>query len=160
VVNVLLLVISSILMLVGLFGIIIPFIPGVPLVWLGLFIYAIGTGFRTIPIPAVIIFFFLMVATLVIDFLLPLLGIKKNRASNWSIPGSFLGFLVGVILFNIWGAILGPIVGAFLGELIARREFKSGLNAALGALIGSIVGTILKLVVSLGMIGYFIWTFF
>jgi uncharacterized protein len=159
-VNIPLLIISSLLMLAGLFGILIPFIPGLPLVWLGFFIYAIGTGFETIPIPAVIIFFFLMAITLVLDFILPMLGLKKYKASNWSLLGSFLGFIIGVIFFNIWGVILGPIVGAFLGELIARGNLKLGLQAAWAALLSSIIGTLLKIVIALVTIGYFIWSFF
>jgi uncharacterized protein len=159
-VNIPLLLLSSLLMLAGLFFILVPFIPGVPLVWLGLFIYAIGTGFRTIPIPAVIIFFFLMVVTLTLDFIIPLVGLKKYKASNWSILGSFLGFIIGAVLFNIWGVILGPIIGAFLGELIAKRDLKRGFQAAKASLLSSIIGTLLKLVISLVMIGYFIRSFF
>jgi uncharacterized protein YqgC (DUF456 family) len=159
-VNIPLLIISSLLMLVGLFGIIVPFVPGVPLVWLGFFIYAIGTGFHTIPIAAVVIFFVLMAITLTLDFIMPLLGLKKYKASNWSLLGSFLGFIIGVIFFNIWGVIFGPIVGAFLGELIAKGELKRGLQAALATILSSIVGSLLKIVVSLVMIGYFIWSFF
>jgi uncharacterized protein len=159
-VNVPLLIISSLLMLVGFFGIVIPFVPGVPLVWLGLFIYAIGTGFTSISILAVVIFFILMVITLVLDFIVPMLGVKKYKASNWSILGSFLGFIIGIVVFGFWGIILGPIAGAFLGELLAKGKFKQGLQAALGALLGSVIGTLLKVVISLVMIGYFIWSFF
>lgn len=159
-VNVPLLAISSILMLVGFLGIIVPIIPGVPLVWLGLFIYAIGTGFTSISIPAVIVFFFLMALTLAFDFLIPMLGIKKYKASNWALLGSFLGFIIGIIVFGIWGVILGPIIGAFVAELIVKGNLKQGFQAGLGALLGSVVGALLKMVISLVMIGYFIWTFF
>ena len=41
-------------MLIGLFGIISALYPGVPLVWLGLLIYAIFTRFETISVPAVV----------------------------------------------------------------------------------------------------------
>jgi uncharacterized protein YqgC (DUF456 family) len=159
-VNIPLLIVSSLLFLVGLFGIIVPFVPGVPLVWLGLFIYSLGTGFKTIPIPAVVIFFFLMVLTVVLDFILPMVGLRRYKASNWSILGSFLGFIIGVIFFNIWGIILGPIVGAFVAELVAKRELGQGFRAALGVLLSSVIGTLLKIAISLIMIGYFIWSFF
>lgn len=159
-VNVPFLIISSILMLVGLFGIVLPFIPGVPLVWLGLLVYGIGTGFETISILAVVIFFILTVLTLALDFAAPLLGIKKYKASPWSLLGSFLGFVIGVLVAGFWGIILGPIVGAFLGELIAKGELKQGFQAAMGALLGSIVGALLKIVIALIMIGYFIISFF
>jgi uncharacterized protein YqgC (DUF456 family) len=158
--NILFLIISSLLMLIGLAGVIIPVIPGVPLVWLGLFIYAIGTGFTSISITAVVIFFILMVITLALDFVVPMLGIKKYKASHWALLGSFLGFIIGITVFGFWGIILGPIVGAFVAELIAKGELKRGAQAALGALLGSVVGTLLKLTISMVMIGYFIWTFF
>jgi uncharacterized protein len=159
-VNIPLLIISSLLMLAGLLGIIIPFIPGVPLVWLGLLIYAVGTGFHGIHVAAIVIFFVLMALTLALDFVMPLLGLKKYKASNWALLGSFVGFIIGVIFFNIWGVILGPIAGAFVAELIAKGELRGGLQAALATLLSSIVGTLLKIVVSVVMIGYFIWSFF
>jgi uncharacterized protein len=158
--NALLISICALLMLVGLFGIIVPIIPGVPLVWLGLFIYAIVTGFKTIPILAVVIFFILMVLTLVLDFAGPLIGLKKYKASGWSYLGSFLGFIIGIIFFNIWGIIFGPIIGAFVAELLVRRDIREGFRAALGVVLGSIIGAIIKITISLIMIGYFIYSFF
>jgi uncharacterized protein YqgC (DUF456 family) len=158
--NVILIVICSLLMVVGLFGIILPFIPGVPLVWLGLLIYAIATGFETVSILAVVIFFVLTVLTLVFDLVAPLVGLKKYRASNWSLLGAFLGFIVGIIFFNIWGVILGPIVGAFIAELIVRKDVNESLRAALAAFLGSVVGALIKILIALIMIGYFIYSFF
>lgn len=61
-------------MLVGLAGIFLPFIPGVPLAWLGLFIFAIGTGFERISIATTVIFFVVMLLTFAIDFFAPMLG--------------------------------------------------------------------------------------
>jgi len=147
-------------MLAGLAGIILPFIPGVPLVWLGLFIYALATGFNTISIPVVVVFFILMALTLVLDWTGPLIGLKKYKASRWAVAGSFLGLVLGLIFFNIWGVIIGPIVGAFLGELLAKKELKPGLMAALSAFLGFVIGNLLKIGISLIMIGFFIWSFF
>jgi uncharacterized protein len=147
-------------MLGGLLGILLPFIPGLPIVWLGFFIFAIGTGFKQISISLVIGFFVLMLLTLMLDFFSGYLGIRKYKASIWSIIGSFLGFLIGIIFFNIAGAILGPFIGAFLGELIATRNLQRGFQAMLGAIVGSIIGTLLKVTVALIMIGVFIISFF
>jgi uncharacterized protein len=158
--NILLIVVCSLLMLIGFFGIILPFIPGLPIVWLGLFIYALVTGFKTIPIPVVIIFFILMALTLALDFIWPLLGLKKYQASRWSILGSFLGFIVGIIFFNIWGVILGPIIGAMVAEVLVKKDVREGLRAGLGVLIGTVVGVLVKMVIALIMIGYFIYSFF
>jgi uncharacterized protein YqgC (DUF456 family) len=158
--NIALIVICSLLMLVGFLGIVLPFIPGVPLIWLGIFIYAIFTGFESISILAVVVFFILMALTLVLDFAGPLFGLKRYKASGWSMAGSLFGFIIGVIFFNIWGAILGPIIGAFAAEILVKKDIRKGSRAAFGAFIGTILGAIIKLVIALVMIGYFIFSFF
>ena len=115
-------VVCSILLIVGLVGALVPAIPGVPIAWLGFFIYAIVTGFVRISVVTVVIFFILMLLTLVLDFVAPMLGAKKYRASKLGIAGAFLGFVAGIFLLGFLGIIVGPLVGAFLGELIARSS--------------------------------------
>ena len=153
-------IICSVLILIGLIGALLPAIPGVPIAWLGLFIYAIGTGFERISILTVAIFFGITVITLTLDFVAPMLGAKKYRASKLGVAGAFVGFVAGVILLGFWGVILGPLVGAFLGELIASRKPKKALGSALGAFLGFIAGTLIKIVVILTMAGFFIASLF
>ena len=149
-------IICSILMLVGLIGVILPGLPGVPLAWLGLFIYALGTGFERISITTTIVFFIVMLFTLSLDFLAPLLGAKKSRASKYGLIETSLGFVIGVIVFGFWGIIFGPFVGALLGELVIKREPRWAFKSALGTLTGFLAGTLFKIVVILVMIGFFV----
>jgi len=158
--DILFIIIASILMLVGLAGIILPVLPGLPVVWLGFFIYAIGTGFDNISLTAVIVFGIIVLLTLLIDFLGPFLGLNKYQASKFSYLGAFSGLVIGLIFFGFWGIILGPLLGAFMGELAVKRNFKSGLLAALSAFLGTFLGGILKIAIALMMIGYFIASFF
>lgn len=148
------------MMVVGLIGVVLPILPGIPLAWLGLFIYALGTGFDRISITAIVVFFILMILTLVLDFAAPLLGARKYKASKYGILGTFLGFMVGIVVFGFWGIILGPFVGALLGELITKREPGRALKSALGAFLGFIAGTLFKIIIVLIMIGFFINSFF
>ena len=99
-------IICSILMIAGLLGVVLPVLLGIPLSWLGLLIYALGTGFERISITTVIVFFLLTVLTLVLDFVTPMLGAKKYRASKFGIVGSFLGFAIGIFVLGFWGIIL------------------------------------------------------
>jgi uncharacterized protein len=147
-------------MLAGLAGVFLPILPGLPLVWLGLFIYAIGTGFETISIAAVVIFAVVDGLAMLIDFLAPLLGLKKYNASKFGYIGAFVGFVVGLIFFSFWGALLGPLVGSFVGELAARRSLKRGSLAFLSAFVGTILGSLLRTVIGLIIVGYFIASFF
>jgi len=147
-------------MIVGLVGVFAPILPGIPLAWLGLFIYAIGTGFERISITLVIVFFILMVLIMVIDFIAPMLGAKKYKASKYGILGAFIGLIAGIIIFGFWGIILGPFIGAFSIELIAKRQPKGALKAATGTFIGFLAGTLLKVIFILIMGGFFISSWF
>lgn len=158
--TILLAILCSVLMLVGLAGIVLPFIPGVPLAWLGLFIFAIGTGFERISVTTTVVFFIIMLLTLALDFIAPMLGAKKYRASKWSIIGASFGLLVGIMVFGFWGIILGPFIGALVGEVIARREWSQAFKSAFGTVIGFLSGILVKIVIVLIMIGFFAASWF
>jgi len=149
-----------ILMLAGIAGAFIPVMPGVPLAWLGFLIYAWVTGFERISLLVVIIFLVVTLLTLALDFVAPMIGASKYRASKFGIIGAFVGFVAGIILIPYVGFIVGPLAGAFLGEMIAVRKPKQALGSALGALVGFIAGTLFKLIVILAMAGFFIASFF
>lgn len=153
-------VICSLLMLVGLIGVFAPILPGIPLAWLGLFIYAIGTGFERISVTTIIVFAAITALILLLDFLAPILGAKKFQASKYGVLGAFLGLIVGVIFFNVWGIIIGPFLGAFLFEFIAKRQAKGAFKAALGTFIGYIVGALVKVIFICIMAGFFIASLF
>ena len=158
--DIILAVISSMLLLAGLAGIILPFLPGVPLAWLGLFIYALGTGFSTLSVTTIIVFGVLTVLTLILDFLAPLLGARKYRATCWGVLGASAGLLLGILLFAPWGLILGPFLGALAGELLSGRTPGIAWRVAGGAVVGFLAGTLVKMVVVLVMIGYFVVALF
>ena len=158
--TVLLAVLCSVLMLVGLIGVFAPILPGIPLAWLGLFIYAIGTGFERISVLTVIVFFILMVIIMVIDFLAPMVGAKKYNASKYGILGAFIGLIVGTVIFGFWGIILGPFIGAFGMELLAKRQPKGAFKSAVGTFVGFIAGALMKVIFILIMSGFFIASWF
>jgi uncharacterized protein YqgC (DUF456 family) len=159
-VTTLLAILCFVLMAAGLLGIFLPILPGVPLAWLGLFIYAIGTGFDRISILTTVVFFILMLLSLLLDLLAPMLGASKYRASRYGIIGAFIGLMIGIIAFGFWGIIVGPFAGAFLGELITRRPPKQALRSALGAFLGFIAGSLVKTILVLIMLGFFIASLF
>ena len=159
-VTIALIIVCSVLMVVGLLGVVLPILPGIPLAWLGLFIYAIGTSFERISIATVIVFSILTVLALLLDFLAPMLGAKKYRASKLGVFGAFLGFTVGIFVLGFWGIILGPFIGALLGELIAGRRPRQALGSAFGTFLGFVAGTLFKIIVILVMAGFFIASLF
>ena len=153
-------IICAILLLVGLVGVVMPYLPGIPVAWLGLFIYAIGTGWERISVTTIIVFAAITVFTLLLDFIAPLLGAKKYKASKWGIIGASIGLLLGIIIFQVWGIIVGPLLGALVGELIAGKPAEQAFKSALGTFVGFIFGSLMKIVLILVMAGFFIVSLF
>ena len=140
----------------GLAGTVVPALPGVPLVFLGLFVGAwIGqfevVGWATLGILAV-----LAVIAWVVDFLAGAAGARYLGASSRAFWGATIGALVG-IFFGLVGMLLGPFIGAVLGELSGGNDMVSSGRAGVGAWIGMIIATAVKLAIAFLMIGIFIF---
>ncbi len=159
--TVVLAVISVLLMLFAIASIILPLLPGgVPVAWLGLLIFAVGTGFARISVATVIIFLVLTLLILVLNFFIPMLGAGKFKAGRWGMWGAILGSFFGIFLWGFWGTILGPFFGTALGELIAGRQILPSLKVSLGTLAGIIVGGLINLIFVLIMLGVLIASWF
>ena len=144
----------------GLLGVFLPFLPGVPLAWLGLFIYAYTTSFRTISVTALIIFLGLTLCTGVFDMIAPFLGAKKHHASRYGMWGAFAGMLFGILVAGPFGFILGPFAGAFVGETASGKPPALALRAAIGVFLGVLVSSIVRFAVIISMIVFFIFSVF
>ncbi len=159
--TVVLAVISVLLMLFAIASIILPLLPGgVPVAWLGLLIFAVGTGFERISFATVIIFLVITLLILVLNFFIPMLGAGKFKAGRWGMWGAMLGSFFGIFLWGFWGAMLGPFFGTALGELMAGRQILPSLKISLGTLAGIIVGGMINLVFVLVMLGVLIASWF
>ncbi len=152
--HIFILICCYLIMLVGLIGCILPMLPGTPLVFAGIYIYAWLSGFTIISRNLVIIFLILTVFSVVIEYITSSIGSKKFGASKLGFIGAFIGAVIGVF-FIPWGLVLGPLLGALIGELIVGKKIKEAFRSGTGAVIGFFGGTFLKVVISFGMIAFF-----
>lgn len=152
--NTAVLIISYFIMLVGVLGCILPFLPGTPLVFLGIFIYAWKTQFQIMSPNFLIILLIVTVITVLLDYIAGSIGSKKFGASKFGVTGAFLGAMAGVF-FTPWGIIIGPPLGALTGELIGGKDIRDASMASFGAVIGILGGSFTKIIASLIMIGFF-----
>ncbi len=67
-------VLALVIMLVGLAGTVLPMLPGLPIMWLGAFIYALLTGFERIGWGCLGVFALLTVVTSLLDYVATLYG--------------------------------------------------------------------------------------
>ena len=150
------LVLGAILILLGFAGSVLPILPGPPLCFVGLFIFALVRHFSPPLTPLLIIVMLIFTITVVVvDYFIPLVGAKKYGTSKWGVYGSIGGMIIG-IFFPPFGMLLGAFIGAVLVEWIVTRKEKHALRAGWGILVGSVLGMALKLGVSGVMAYYFL----
>ena len=154
-ISILLIIIGLLVSITGLIGCIIPAIPGPQLSFLSLVILelAIDDAFS-------LDFFYLWggitVAVFFLDYILPILGAKVYRASNYGIWGSIIGMIAGIIFFPPFGMILGLFLGAVIGELVAGKNEWEALKVGSATFFASMFMIFIKLAVSGVMLYYFV----
>ena len=122
---------TLLIMLVGLAGVILPVIPGVPIIWLGAFLYGLFTGFEEINWNILGAFAILTGFTIILDYAANLYGAKRMGATRWGILGAILGMLVGLFTAGLIGLLIGSFVGAVLfvkimSNQILVRDIRNG----------------------------------
>lgn len=151
--------IAAVLVLVGLIGTVLPALPGLPLVFVGMLLAAWAGGFEQVGIPMLVVLGVLTLVSLAVDFWATALGAKRVGASRKAIIGAVLGTLAG-LFFGPLGLVMGPFVGALAGELLHRRrlggsDLGDAAKIGFGTWLGILFGIVLKLGLAFAMLGLF-----
>ncbi len=147
---------TLILFLLGILGTVIPLLPGAALIWVGMLLYGLLTGFDGLTFN-----FYLLQGLAVflfwgVDYFATAMGTRYSGGSRAAILGAALGLLAGLVTMGPPGIIFGPFIGAFLGEMISGTPLEKALRSSLGALIGLLGGLVLKFII----VGVMIFWFF
>ncbi len=153
--SLLLWLLAALLILVGLAGTVLPLLPGIPIMLLGMLIAAWADDFSRIGWVTIIVLAVLMALSFVIELVAAALGAKRVGASRAAVAGAALGTALG-FFFGLPGLILGPFVGALVGELVANRDATRAVQVGIGAWLGFFVGTVAKLAIAFTMLGVFL----
>jgi len=150
---------AVILVLVGIAGVILPALPGLPLVFAGMLLAAWAGDFQQIGWVTLVVLGLLTLLSVGVDFFATLIGAKRVGASRKALLGAVLGTFVG-LFFGPIGLFAGPFVGALLGELWHGREIGQAAKVGLGTWLGILLGTVLKLGLAFAMLGLFAFAWF
>ena len=148
------LALAAILVALGVLGTVLPVLPGILLVFGGLFLAAWAQDFTRVGWIGLSVIGVLALMGFGADFVASLLGAKRVGASPKALIGAAIGGFIGVF-FGLPGILLGPFIGAVLGELWARGGLAQATKVGLGTTIGLLFAAIAKLVLAFLMIGTF-----
>ena len=139
----------------GLVGLVLPAIPGAPLIFAGLLLAAWAEDFVHVGLWTIVVLAVLAVLTYGIDLWATMFGAKEFGASRKAVVGAIIGSIVGIFL-GFPAVIFGPFIGAVIGELLAQKNLRQAPRAGIGATIGLVLGAALKLSIAFAMIGVFV----
>ena len=154
--SILLWVLVVVLVAAGILGLLLPALPGAPLLFAGLLIAAWIEDFAYVGPWTLAVLAFMALLTYAVDFGAGALGAKGFGATKFAMIGAFIGAFVG-IFFGLPGIILGPFFGAVAGELMADRSLQDAGLAGLGATIGLAIGVAAKMALAVSMLSVFMF---
>ncbi|MFN8345908.1 MAG: DUF456 domain-containing protein [Spirosomataceae bacterium] len=155
--DLLLLLLGIVALLAGLAGAVLP-IPGPPLSFVGLLCLHFS---RYAEFSQITLYSFgaVTVAITLLDYYVPIWGIKKFGGSSYGTWGSTIGLLLGFFVIPALGIFLGAFLGALIGELIGGMEINKALKAAVGSFLGFVTSIFMKVILCLVMIGFAVAAF-
>ncbi|HET8764185.1 MAG TPA: DUF456 domain-containing protein [Rhodanobacter sp.] len=145
---------GALLIVGGLAGTILPALPGIPMVFGGIWLIAAVDNYQHLGLGWLVFIGALGALGVLVDFVAATLGAKRVGASRRALWGASLGTVVGMF-FGIPGILVGPFAGALIGELSSGTSVLRSTHVGVATWLGLLAGALVKLVISLVMVGLF-----
>ncbi|MEM9016724.1 MAG: DUF456 domain-containing protein, partial [Verrucomicrobiota bacterium] len=146
------------MLVVGFLGTFLPILPGTTLIYIGILAHYFSMGMEDSRLtwPTLVATGVLYLISLVLDWFSGAIGAKWFGSSKYGVIGAIIGGIIG-LFFSLPGLIIGPIVGVFVFELIfAKKQMKEASNSTIGTVVGGLAGIVGKIILALGMIGWYL----
>ena len=143
---------AAVLIVGGVAGAILPVLPGIPMIFGGIWLAAAVDEYRHLGWGWLLAIGIVGALGIAVDFVSASLGAKRIGASPRALWGAGAGTVVGMF-FGIPGLLIGPFAGAVIGELWSGNSMLRSAHVGVGTWIGMLVGILAKVVISFLMIG-------
>lgn len=152
-------VIAALMMVIGVAGVVLPVLPGLPLTFAGMLLAAWAGDFQQVGWMTLTVLGLLTVLSVLVDFLSTALGAQRVGASRKAIIGSIIGTFAGLLFLPI-GIFVGPFAGALIGEMLHGRELGQATKVGLATWLGLVIGMVLKVGLAFAMLALFLVMWF
>jgi len=155
-VDILALVFSVILFIIGIIGTILPALPGPIFIYFGVLLYGIMTGFASLGVFFYIIEAIVLIIIFLSDYFSAAIGTQKFGGNKYTAYGAIIGTILALIFLGPLGIVIGPFLGVIVVEFLQGTEFKQAIRSGFGALVGILGGMLFKIAAEILMIIYFV----
>src|ERR1700738_3061888 len=119
--HILLYLIAAALIVSGLVGALVPALPGIPLIFGGIWLIAGVDRYHHLGVWWLLGIAVIGAVGLTLDLLAGALGAERVGASKQAVWGALVGTVIG-LFFGLPGLLLGPFFGAVIGELTGGKS--------------------------------------
>ena len=154
--DVVLWIVIGALLLLGLAGTVVPFLPGTPLIVVAALVHAIAYDWMPVTVTRLLILAALTAVGYALHYAAGALGARGAGGSKWAVAGAIVGGIVG-LFFGIPGLLLGPPLGAIAGELLKSGDLRTSVRTGIAAFVGMVAGAIANVAIGVVMIALFLW---
>ena len=127
---------TQLIVLIGLFGLIVPVFPGIVVIWLAVLGYGVVKGFSTLGIVLFVIVTVLMLLGTLVDNILMSAGARKGGASWLAIGLALVAGVLGTLFYPPLGGIIAAPLVVFLFEYLRLRDWRKAWDALRGLAAG------------------------
>jgi len=149
-------VLAAIVMVVGLFGLLIPIVPGLLLIWFTALVYGFLVGFGAVGLAVMTILTVLVVISFVSGVVVPRNQAVASGASKSAQLGGLIGAVIGFFVIPVIGLIIGALVGVLMVEMAAKGNWPDAWVATKGVARGFAKSTLIDLL--LGVVMITVWS--
>jgi uncharacterized protein len=136
---------AAIVMAIGLVGSVVPFVPGLPLIWIGAFGYGLAEDFGRIGVVAMTLITGLMVGGIAVKYALAQRSARRSGAPFTTLMfAAVLGF-IGFFVIPVIGFIIGGVLGVLLGERMRLRDWGPAWSSTKAVILAFGVGALLEI---------------
>ncbi|MFH1170916.1 MAG: DUF456 domain-containing protein [bacterium] len=147
---------AFVLMVAGLIGVVLPYFPGIPLIWFGVFLSAVSTKFAQVDVPFLALVGVLALLSYLPEYWSTRWGIKKEiTVTPFGVLGGVLGGFIGLFFGIVPALTVGPLLGSVLGEMVTGRESVFVLETEAHTIVGFIGSSLVK--VTMGIMSIGLW---
>ena len=159
--DIILFIIGIALCLIGIIGSFIPIIPGPISSWLGILLLNLTESVE-FNIQFILITFIIAFSISALDYIIPIIGVKKLGGSKGGLIGASIGLVIGLIIIGPIGLLFGPFIGAIAGEIINKKKLREAIKPAIGSLVGILIGSGIKFCLTVIYLFFYLnifWTY-
>jgi hypothetical protein len=152
---------TATVMIISLFGLIIPVYPGLTVIWGASLVYGIIVGFAALGWVSWLIFAMITVLMIfgnVIDNIITSKKAYDSGASIWSVLAALIAGVIGAIIWTPIGGLLIAPLALLLAEYFRQRDWRNAFTTAMGWIVGLGWSFIIRFLTGMAMIGlWLIW---